>query len=204
MKKKILFTLISILLPLSLWAQGGTHWQCDENTSNNMQVFLIVELEGTELTTVEQLKDIEVAAFCGEECRGVVSGSEFQTAGAHKVLQMMIHSNIASGETITFKAYLKNTNEEVDVKSTSIAFNDTEGNTSTPSNPLLLKVKPPYTPGDVNGDDIIDTEDVQLTFEFFMGQEMGSGFVQDAADFNGDGLVDTEDVQLIFEFFMNQ
>ena len=203
MKKTILFTLICILLPLSLWAQGDTHWQCDENTSNNMQVFLIVELEGTELTTVEQLKDIEIAAFCGEECRGVVSGSEFQTAGAHKVLQMMVHSNVASGETITFKAYLKNTNEEVDVKSTSITFNDNGGAFGSPSEPFLIKVKPPYTLGDVNDDGEIDVTDVVLLFDFIMGEEV-SDFVEAAADFNGDGEVDVTDVVMLFDYCMEQ
>lgn len=200
MKKKILFTLISVLLPLSLWAQES-HWQCNPGDFQyDMTVIVSLELDEA---TITDLSNYEIAAFCGNECRGVVSANDILDTGTAQVGYLRVRSNSSSGENITFKVYNKSEQKELNVQNTKVTFsnNATQG---APSSPFKLDITQRYTPGDVNGDEIIDTEDVQMTFEYFMGQEMGPDFVEEAADFNGDGLVDTEDVQLIFEYFMNQ
>ncbi len=200
MKKKILFTLISVLLPLSLWAQES-HWQCSPSDFEyDMTVYVNIELDEV---TITDLSNYEIAAFCGDECRGVVTAADILDTGTAQIGYLRVRSNSSSGEAITFKVYDKAEQKELNVQNTKITFsnNATQG---APSSPFKLDITQRYTPGDVNGDEIIDTEDVQMTFEYFMGQEMGPDFVEEAADFNGDGLVDTEDVQLIFEYFMNQ
>ncbi len=200
MKKKILFTLISVLLPLSLWAQES-HWQCNPGDFQyDMTVIVSLELDEA---TITDLSNYEIAAFCGNECRGVVSAADILDTGTAQVGYLRVRSNSSSGENITFKVYDKAEQKELNVQNTKVTFSDnaTQGSASSP---FKLDITQRYTPGDVNGDEIIDTEDVQMTFEYFMGQEMGPDFVEEAADFNGDGLVDTEDVQLIFEYFMNQ
>lgn len=200
MKKKILFTLISVLLPLNLWAQES-HWTCDPHDFQyDMTVLVYLELDDELLT---DWSNYEVAAFCGSECRGILTAEDILDTGSAKVGQLRVRSNSSSGETITFKVYDKTEQKEINVQNTKVTFSDnaTQGSASSP---FKLDITQRYTPGDVNGDEIIDTEDVQMTFEYFMGQEMGPDFVEEAADFNGDGLVDTEDVQLIFEYFMNQ
>lgn len=200
MKKKILFTLISVLLPLSLWAQES-HWQCNPSDFEyDMTVYVNIELDEV---TITDLSNYEIAAFCGDECRGVVTAADILDTGTAQIGYLRVRSNSSSGEAITFKVYDKAEQKELNVQNTKITFsnNATQG---APSSPFKLDITQRYTPGDVNGDEIIDTEDVQMTFEYFMGQEMGPDFVEEAADFNGDGLVDTEDVQLIFEYFMNQ
>lgn len=207
MKKSILFSLLTILLPLGLRAQGGAHWQYNAATQYTMTVWAVVELAGTSASTA-QLNDMEIAAFCGNECRGVVDGSTFQTAGSNKVLQLNVHSDVASGETITFKYYLKGTQEEGEIKSASVTFADNT-NAGMPSSPITLKVKPPYTPGDTNGDGEVDLTDASLVFryysEFFEDSsamaEAGLVFVYDAADVNGDGWVDLTDASLIFRYY---
>lgn len=200
MKKKILFTLMSVLLPLSLWAQES-HWQCNPGDFQyDMTVIVSLELDEA---TITDLSNYEIAAFCGNECRGVVSANDILDTGTAQVGYLRVRSNSSSGENITFKVYDKTEQKELNVQNAKITFssNATQGSASSP---FKLDITQRYTPGDVNGDEIIDTEDVQMTFEYFMGQEMGPDFVEEAADFNGDGLVDTEDVQLIFEYFMNQ
>lgn len=200
MKKKILFTLISVLLPLSLWAQES-HWQCNPGDFEyDMTVIVSLELDEA---TITDLSNYEIAAFCGNECRGVVTAADILDTGTAQVGYLRVRSNSSSGENITFKVYDKTEQKELNVQNAKITFssNATQGSASSP---FKLDITQRYTPGDVNGDEIIDTEDVQMTFEYFMGQEMGPDFVEEAADFNGDGLVDTEDVQLIFEYFMNQ
>lgn len=200
MKKKILFTLISVLLPLSLWAQES-HWQCNPSDFEyDMTIYVNIELDEV---TITDLSNYEIAAFCGDECRGVVTAADILDTGTAQIGYLRVRSNSSSGEAITFKVYDKAEQKELNVQNTKITFsnNATQG---APSSPFKLDITQRYTPGDVNGDEIIDTEDVQMTFEYFMGQEMGPDFVEEAADFNGDGLVDTEDVQLIFEYFMNQ
>ena len=200
MKKKILFTLISVLLPLSLWAQES-HWQFDfHEFEYDMTVYVNLKLDDELLT---DWSNYEVAAFCGSECRGILTAEDILDTGSAKVGQLRVRSNSSSGETITFKVYDKTEQKEINVQDTKVTFKG-DDKIGSANAPFTLDITQRYTPGDVNGDEIIDTEDVQMTFEYFMGQEMGPDFVEEAADFNGDGLVDTEDVQLIFEYFMNQ
>ncbi len=197
--KKILFSLLTILLPLGLRAQEA-HWTANTATYYTMTVWAIVELEGNELTTTAQLSNIEVAAFCGDECRGVVQGAEFQTAGAHKVLQLTIHSNTATGETISFKAYLKNSGEEESIKSTAITFED-NATIGMPSNPIVLKIKPPYTLGDVNGDDKINVSDASAIVDYVLNPASVT-INLDAADVTGDSKVNVSDASKIVDYVL--
>ena len=50
--------------------------------------------------------------------------------------------------------------------------------------------KPPYTPGDLNGDDKINLVDVVLLIRYQAGWE-NLEIVKEAADFDGDGSVGT-------------
>ena len=104
MKKKILFSLLSILLPLSLWAQE-THWQCDPaEYKYDMTAYVAIESYDA---TIADLSNYEIAAFCGNECRGVAT---IMTAGEIQIGYLRIRSNSASGEIITFKIYDKTKN----------------------------------------------------------------------------------------------
>ena len=56
--------------------------------------------------------------------------------------------------------------------------------------------KPPYTPGDLNGDDKINLVDVVLLIRYQAGWE-NLEIVEEAADFDGDGSVGMKDIILL-------
>ena len=59
-------------------------------------------------------------------------------------------------------------------------------------NPTLLATVPP-SPGDANGDDKIDVDDVVAIVNYILG-ESDEGFNEKVCDLNGDGKIDIEDV----------
>lgn len=134
----------------------------------------------------------EVAAFVGSECRGVaeVMGSDGQTW-----LYIRVRSNKASGETVTFKMYDKQEGKSYSIKET-VAF-ASQGMVGQPSAPSSL-TKQEYTPGDVNGDGIINISDITAIFQI-MGGTGGTGYQNEAADLNGDGKINVADITTVLQ-----
>ncbi|MBC8213208.1 MAG: tandem-95 repeat protein, partial [Candidatus Marinimicrobia bacterium] len=74
-----------------------------------------------------------VAVFVDEECRGVSSPTFFPVTGRYTV-NMMIYSNVTTGETMTFKAYDASSDDIFDVVDYTYEFlvNENVGNDMTP------------------------------------------------------------------------
>ena len=199
MKKKILFTLISVLLPLSLWAQES-HWQCNPSDFQyDMTVLVSLELDDA---TITNLSNYEIAAFCGDECRGVVSAEDVLDANSTQIGYLRVRSNSSSGESITFKVYDKTEQKEISVQNTKVTFSDnaTQG---TRSSPFMLDITQRYTPGDVNGDGKITTFDITRIVDFILNG-VEENFIKEAADMNGDGKITTFDITQIVSIILNQ
>ena len=63
-----------LLLPLNLILAQETHWQCNiYDFQYDMTAYLDVTVDGN---AISDYSNYEVAAFCGEECRGVASVEE--------------------------------------------------------------------------------------------------------------------------------
>lgn len=199
MKKKILFTLISVLLPLSLWAQES-HWQCNPSDFEyDMTVIVSLELDNA---TITNLSNYEIAAFCGDECRGTITADDILDAGTSQVGYLRVRSNASSGESITFKVYDKTEQKEISVQNTKITFsnNATQG---TPSSPFKLDITQRYVLGDVNGDGKITTFDITRIVDFILNG-VEDNFIKEAADMNGDGKITTFDITQIVSIILNQ
>ena len=141
MKQKILFTLLTILLSPSLWAQEVSHWPFDFHAFRyDMTANVVLQISGTTLT---DYANYEVAAFCNDECRGI---ADFQKVGdtQTQIGYLRIYSNKTTGDKITFKAYDKNRQREMIIPDAEIAFAE---NTiySMPSTPLTLVAYYRYT-----------------------------------------------------------
>lgn len=177
-------------------SQSG--WDCNPHDYQyDMTAFLSLVTDNGE--TVD-LTNYEVAAFVGDDCRGV---AEVQTISeSQQYLYCRIRSNIAGGENITFKVYNKKTNSEVDFEAETLTFqsNDRLG---LPSAPFLLSLKA-YTLGDVNGDGRINVTDIQLVINKMFGKALPSTFIEAAADLNEDGRVNVTDIQLIINIMFNR
>jgi len=173
-----------------------SHWQTDIYAYQYDMTAYVALAAGDEAVT--DYSNYEVAAFCGDECRGVAS---VQTANGKSYLYLRIRSNQSSGETFTFKVYVKDIDREVDVENFSMDFAAQSVN-GLPSNPVVLSFVP-YIPGDADGDGVVDLTDAVAIYEFYMNGEYPN-FAEIAADFDGDGTVDLTDAVLIYEYYMNQ
>ena len=114
-------------------------------------------------------------------------------------LYLRVRSNVASGESISFKIYdaaagkAFNAVETVDFTSA--------GQEGMPSAPITLTLKR-YTLGDVNDDGEIDVSDVQDLIDLVLSSDDLN--FNPACDFNEDGEIDVSDIQELIDYILNQ
>lgn len=191
MKQKF-FSIIVVLL-MSVSAQAQTpHWQHNPHDYEyDMTAYV-------SLKYYPDLSNYEIAAFCGEECRGV---AEIMDTDKRQVGYLRIRSNASSDEVITFKVFIKDRQEEVNLDSDPVSFsaNTTLG---TPSKPFLLQIPGAYMPGDVNGDGEVTVYDITRIVNYILTGE-DTNFNYAAADMNNDGEVTTFDITQIVSIILN-
>ncbi len=96
----------------------GTHWSFNPNMEHNVTFSGIVFLDGESMQNRPRTADLEIGAFCGEECRGSALPMYFDVPIFQGYLYMMqIYSNNADGEQITFRVYDHALGEELNVTS---------------------------------------------------------------------------------------
>lgn len=105
--KKVLLTIITMVL---FGNAKANHWIPITGNQYNMTVYGIVLIDGEEQTRT----DLEIGAFCGEECRASVFPEFFGPTNQY-MATMTVLSNVTSGETITFKLYDHSANQELEL-----------------------------------------------------------------------------------------
>jgi len=85
------------------------HWTPIEGNLYNMTLNGVILIDGVE----QHSTTLEVGAFCGDECRASEYASFFPPTNQY-VVTLTILSNVASGETITFKLYDPDRDLEMD------------------------------------------------------------------------------------------
>ena len=198
MKTKFkIFILLLLCLIMSGMSQAQTqHWQCNPyGWQYDMTAYVTVLNKSN---PVSQLADYEIAAFCGDECRGVATVQTAEKDGNETVYgYLRIRSNQQSGETITFRVYDRQADKEFDIENTSLVFQSQEV-VGLPSDPLILAV---VLKGDVNGDGKITAQDASLVLQL-VAKKIAStddGIVYEAADVNDDVKVTAQDASLILQ-----
>lgn len=205
MKNSIQKLLVSMCV--ALWASAlsaQTHFTCNINLFKyDMTVYF--QLQNANNSVVGSTDNYEVAAFVGNECRGV---GEFLTStgenGTVKYGYLRVRSNAASGETVTFKAYDKSKEEEVDLTPASAVTFTSNAAVGVPSSPLALtlpEVEEPVTKGDVNGDTKINSVDLSLLIGKILGKS-DPRFIDAAGDLNGDGKYNSVDLSLLIKLIL--
>ncbi len=201
---KNVFNRLILCVFAALWASAlsaQAHWTCDINAYQyDMTIYFMLN-DGEDNVSVDDLSNYEVAAFVGDECRGV---GEFITAtgtnGGQSVTYgyLRVRSNSASGETVTFKAYNKTTEEELAITTESTVSFASQASSGFPSSPIIftLTEEAQVTMGDVDGDGRITINDAILTISATFGEEP-DGFISAAADMDEDGRITINDVILI-------
>ena len=121
-----------ILILLAVWVSNGwlmaNHWSPNSIPyESNMTLTGVVRINSIE----QQTAAIEVGAFCGEECRGSAL-LQFFAPTQRYVVQMIAYGN--NGDTLTFRLYDHNQNEELDlITYDAVVFsNDGYGSLSNP------------------------------------------------------------------------
>ncbi len=125
MKKIIL--IISCLTSLGLYAAKPS-WQVNSNGFQySMEIFAAVEIDGTVLSNTNDL----LAAFSGNECRGVVQSTNNPFTG-QKTFFLVVYANSAN-ETLNFKAYDASKDKVVELKNTiTFQINSSQGSIAAP------------------------------------------------------------------------
>ena len=137
--------------------------------------------------TVTNFDNYEVAAFVGDECRGI---AEVRTQGGYTWLYLRVRSNAASGEKVTFKIYDKTAGKAYNAFET-VTFTS-NGQEGMPSSPAKLTLRR-YTLGDVNDDGKITNADIICIRKLIAG-DTGANILREAADVNGDNKITNADI----------
>lgn len=111
---RIILTLASLFIVGWTMAQTGNHWTPITDNQYNMTVRGIIVIDGE----TQASSQLEIGAFCGEECRGSRLAALFPPTGEYTVM-LTIKSNVFSGETITFRIYDHASQQELNLQSES-------------------------------------------------------------------------------------
>ena len=129
-----------LLLPLNLILAQETHWQCNiYDFQYDMTAYLDVTVDGN---VISDYSNYEVAAFCGEECRGIASLEEIPNT-EKKYYYLRIRSNQNEGETISFKVYDKAKAKEYSIAARTVTFS-AQSMQGYPSSPMVLSAANRY------------------------------------------------------------
>jgi len=185
----ILWTAILLSAPWAM-AQAGIHWQCNiYEFQYDMTLYFTLENDDA---VVSDLADYEVAAFVGNECRGVGSIETVTPSGGGSVKYgyLRIRSNVTEGDEVSFKVYHIPSGNVYRIPQT-VPF-AADGKTGLPSSPYMLSFTKVLM-GDANGDQKVNVNDVVTTVNHILERE-NDVFVLEAADVNGDNLINVTDV----------
>ena len=193
-KFKALICLVGLFISSTILHAQGSGWEVNPH-DYQYDMTLYAQLSADE-SIVTDYANYEIAAFVGDECRGI---AEVKSQGGYTWLYLRVRSNVASGESISFKIFDAEAGKAFNaIESVSFASSGQEG---MPSSPITLTLKR-YTLGDVNDDGEIDVSDVQDLIDLVLSSDDLN--FNPACDFNEDGEIDVSDIQALIDYILNQ
>ncbi len=150
MKRKCLTTILGMLFCTISTFADGINWKCDPYAYQyDMTAYIDLQIDDVE---VSDLSRYTIAAFYGDECRGV---AEIKTIEDHSYGYLRIRSNEAEGESITFQVFDTQT-EKIAKCDNTIDFKAQDA-IGKPSSPLVIKAKNQYKVTFIADDNIIES-----------------------------------------------
>lgn len=134
---KIQCCIVSLLLTTLSVAAQGSHWGAvnPHDYQYDMTLYATITVDGEALAG---LSSVDVAAFVGDELRGV---GQIEEKDGKSWIYMRVYSNSASGETVGFRAFDGTVEPRV---VTTVSF-QSAGQQGIPSAPFTLALLNPYT-----------------------------------------------------------
>ena len=193
--RKLVCLAYMLAMAMVAYAQGNeSGWTVSPfDYQYDMTVYAQLKIDNA---VVSDYSNYEVAAFVGNECRGV---AEVNTKDNSTWLYIRVRSTSASGEKISFKMFDKTEGKPKRIAET-VEFQSL-GQEGMPSSPIDL-TPAEYTPGDVNDDGKINSKDLMLVIKKILKQDLPNGTIEDAMDMNGDGKYNSKDLQLIINIIL--
>ena len=184
--RKLVCLACMLAMAMMSYAQGNVNgWTVSPyDYQYDMTIYAQLKIDNAVVT---DYSNYEVAAFVGDECRGV---AEIQTKDNSTWLYIRVRSASASGEKISFKLFDK-TEGKIKRIAETVDF-ESQGLEGMPSSPFDL-TSAKYTPGDVNDDGSINIADVTSILSIMAGNQSDS-LIREAADVNDDGAINVADV----------
>ena len=184
--RKLVCLAYMVAMAMVAYAQGNeSGWTVNPyDYQYDMTIYAQLKIDNA---VVSDYSNYEVAAFVGDECRGV---AEIQTKENSTWLYIRVRSASASGEKISFKLFDK-TEGKIKRIAETVDF-ESQGLEGMPSSPFDL-TSAKYTPGDVNDDGSINIADVTSILSIMAGNQSDS-LIREAADVNDDGAINVADV----------
>ncbi len=182
--------LVALLLLAFIPGRAQPNWVPVPNQLYNMQIIGKLKLQDDSFSSNPE--DL-VAAFVGDECRGLAA----RVDGNPSLLFLSIGSDIASGEALTFKAYLSTENLIVDLDNTMEFSADGQiGSVSSPYIFLFNGINPIITAtADENGT-ISPLGEVEVVF----GENQSFSIIPETGYMVSDVLVDGQSVGAVTQY----
>lgn len=188
-RNRFFITFMAVML-MVITAKAESHWTCDTHAFQyDMTAYVQLTNGGFPLT---DYSDYEIAAFVGDECRGIA-----QIVEATKPYGLIrIRSNEVNGDHVYFKVYRFSTSEEMTIYDVGIEF-ISQGLEGLPSAPLSLELTHQFLVGDTNGDGEVNIADLNALIDAILSNDYGRVF-----DVNGDGEVNIADVNTLIDIIL--
>lgn len=118
---KYIFLLLGFVGVVNSVQAQETHWNCNIHAYRyDMALYVVLQLNKDDIPLASS--DYELAAFCGDECRGVASVQTIASNG-NIYYYLRIRSNKIQGEQITFKCYNYISGQEEEIF-TTVSFEE--------------------------------------------------------------------------------
>ena len=190
-KRYLLLVVAALMGAASALAQ---HWTClPQDYRYDMTMYAQLVLNGSPVTN---LAGMEVAAFVGDECRGVMEQQQYEVDGQTVTFgYLRLRSNQPTDETFSFRLYIARTGQEVELTSSTTFTFESLGMQGLPSAPVLLSASLSIV-GDINRDGAVTVSDVTALVNIILGGDANEPYLYDheAADLNGDNDINVSDV----------
>lgn len=230
MRRVIAFFLATCMAVVGINAHAA-HWVCNPHDYQYDMTAYVQLRDGA--SAVDDLSNYEVAAFAGDECRGVAQW--VTTAdGNHRYGLVRLWSNVQQGETLRWKVYDIKSHKERTIYNSEVylAF-EAQAVAGLPSAPIVLNLQAQgqsTVAGDVNGDGVVTAADITALYDYLLnnettnlvnGDQNGDGNITAAditavydvllgnvpvsvpGDVNGDGVVTAADITALYDYLLN-